>query len=82
MPHVLAVIPERYRSTRFPGKALAPLADRPMIEQVWTRARRATRVDRLIVATDDDRIREVAEGFGADVSMTSADHASGTDRVA
>jgi 3-deoxy-manno-octulosonate cytidylyltransferase (CMP-KDO synthetase) len=53
-----------------------------MIEQVWLRARAAQRIDRLIVATDDDRIRDAARSFGAEVMLTSADHASGTDRVA
>ena len=82
MPSVLAVIPARYNSTRFPGKALAPLGGRTLLEQVWDRARRAGRIDRLVIATDDRRIAEAADGFGAEVRMTSADHPSGTDRVA
>jgi len=82
MPPVLGVIPARYASTRFPGKALAPLGNRTMIEQVWFRARRAKGIDRLIIATDDERIREVASGFGAETMMTSSRHRSGTDRVA
>lgn len=79
---VLAVIPARYGSTRFPGKPLAPLWGKPMIRHVWERARSIPAVDAVIVATDDERIAAAARAFGADVMMTSADHASGTDRVA
>ncbi len=82
MSRVLGVIPARFTSTRFPGKPLAPLGNRSMIEQVWARARSASTLDRLIVATDDARIRVVAERFGAEVMMTSSEHVSGTDRVA
>ena len=82
MPLVLGVIPARFASTRFPGKALAPLADGTLLEQVWRRAVRAQRIDRIVVATDDARIRDAAIAFGADVAMTSAEHPSGTDRVA
>ncbi len=82
MSRVLGVIPARFTSTRFPGKPLAPLGNRSMIEQVWSRARSASALDRLIVATDDARIRVVAERFGAEVMMTSSEHVSGTDRVA
>jgi 3-deoxy-manno-octulosonate cytidylyltransferase (CMP-KDO synthetase) len=82
MARVLAVIPVRYASTRFPGKALAPLGDKTMVEEVWGRVRSARRIDRLIVATDDRRIADAADRFGAEWCMTSADHPSGTDRVA
>ena len=82
MPHVLGVIPARYASTRFPGKPLAPLGDRTLIEVVWRAARRSERIDRLIIATDDQRIVEEAARIGADSMMTSADHPTGTDRVA
>ncbi len=82
MSRVLGVIPARFTSTRFPGKPLAPLGNRSMIEQVWSRANSASALDRLIVATDDARIRVVAERFGAEVMMTASEHASGTDRVA
>lgn len=82
LPLVLAVIPARYQSTRFPGKALAPLGNKTLLEQVWQRTRRATKIDRLIVATDDARIESVAQDFGAEVMMTASDHPSGTDRVA
>jgi len=82
MSRVLGVIPARYASTRFPGKPLAPLADGTLLEQVWRRAAGAKRLDRVVIATDDRRIADAAEAFGADTMMTSADHQSGTDRVA
>ena len=74
-------IPARHASTRFPGKPLTPLRGRPMLEHVWRRAREAGAAQ-VVVATDDDRIAEAAAGFGAEVCMTRADHASGTDRLA
>lgn len=74
-------IPARYASTRFPGKPLAVIAGRPMLEYVWRRACEAG-ADQVVVATDDERIAAVADGFGATVCMTSAEHASGTDRLA
>ena len=79
---VLAVIPARYGAQRFPGKPLASLWGKPMLQHVWERARAARGIDRLVIATDDRRIAEAARGFGAEVAMTSPDHASGTDRVA
>ena len=79
---VLAVIPARWGSTRFPGKALADLAGRPMIEFVYRRTLRAHRVDRVLVATDDERIAGAVRAFGGEAYMTRADHQSGTDRVA
>jgi len=82
MSLVLGVIPARYASTRFPGKALASLENRTLIEHVWRRASQAKSVDRLIVATDDRRILEAAAGFGAEARMTAPGHPSGTDRVA
>jgi 3-deoxy-manno-octulosonate cytidylyltransferase (CMP-KDO synthetase) len=82
---VTAVIPARFGSTRFPGKPLALLAGKPLILHVAERAeeaRRAGVLDRVLVATDDDRIfRTVREG-GFEVRMTSPDHATGTDRIA
>jgi 3-deoxy-manno-octulosonate cytidylyltransferase (CMP-KDO synthetase) len=78
---VLAVIPARYGSTRFPGKPLAPLAGTPMIEHVVRRALEAECFDAVLVATDDDRIAHVAAGAGAKPVMTGACR-SGTDRVA
>jgi 3-deoxy-manno-octulosonate cytidylyltransferase (CMP-KDO synthetase) len=79
---VLAIIPARFDSTRFPGKALADIAGRPMIEHVYRRAASATCVHGTIVATDDLRIAQAVESFGGAAVMTRADHASGTDRIA
>jgi 3-deoxy-manno-octulosonate cytidylyltransferase (CMP-KDO synthetase) len=81
-PRILGVIPARYASSRFPGKALALLAGRPLIQHVYERAARARYVSRLVIATDDERIAAAARAFGAPVRMTRPDHASGTDRVA
>jgi len=75
------VIPARYGSTRLPGKALAPIAGKPMILWVYERASRS-RAAEVLIATDDARIAEAARGFGADVVMTAATHPSGTDRIA
>lgn len=74
-------IPARYASTRLPGKPLLPLAGKPMIRHVWERAL-ASGVGEVVIATDDVRVREAAEGFGAQVVMTSPEHASGSDRLA
>jgi 3-deoxy-manno-octulosonate cytidylyltransferase (CMP-KDO synthetase) len=79
---VLAVVPARYASTRFPGKPLAPIAGRPMIHHVVERVRKAKLVSRVVVATDDARIKSAVEAFGAEAILTRADHANGTDRVA
>ena len=76
------MLPARWGSTRFPGKALHPIAGRPLIQHVWERCLRARRLARVIVATDDMRIAEAAFAFGAEVALTSARHKSGTDRVA
>jgi 3-deoxy-manno-octulosonate cytidylyltransferase (CMP-KDO synthetase) len=77
-----AVIPARYASTRFPGKPLAVINGRPMIQYVYEAAARASLVTEVLVATDDERIFRAAEGFGARVFMTSPHHACGTDRIA
>lgn len=74
------VIPARYGSSRLPGKPLEPIAGKPMIQHVCERAAQS-RADRVVVATDDDRIRTVCQSFGAEVVMTSPNHASGTDRL-
>jgi len=74
------VIPARYASTRFPGKPLADIAGKPMIQHVYERAL-LSEAERVIVATDDQRIADVATGFGAEVCMTREDHPSGTDRL-
>ncbi len=79
---VLAILPARYGSTRFPGKPLTPIAGRPMIQHVWERTRIAKQVDAVVIATDDERIRKACESFGAEVEMTADDHPTGTDRLA
>ena len=79
---VLAVIPARFAATRFPGKPLAVLWGKPMLQHVWERARAARGLDELLIATDDERIAAAARGFGARVELTSSGCASGTDRVA
>ena len=79
---VVAVIPARYASSRFPGKPLVSLAGKPMIQWVYERARQAETVDEAVVATDHTGIRDAVEAFGGKAVMTSPDHASGTDRVA
>lgn len=80
-PNFRVVIPARYHSTRLPGKPLRDIAGRPMIEHTYSRARESG-AGQIIIATDDHRIRAVAESFGAEVCMTSDRHASGTDRLA
>lgn len=84
---VLIVIPARYASTRYPGKPLAELTGatgktRTLIERSWRAACDVDGVDRVVVATDDDRIKKAAEGFGAEVVMTSTECANGTERCA
>jgi 3-deoxy-manno-octulosonate cytidylyltransferase (CMP-KDO synthetase) len=79
---VLAVIPARLGSTRFPGKPLARLRGRPLVQHVWEAVRRAASVDRVVVATDAPAIAEAVRGFGAEALMTRADHPTGSDRVA
>jgi 3-deoxy-manno-octulosonate cytidylyltransferase (CMP-KDO synthetase) len=79
---VLAVIPARFGSTRLPGKILADIAGKPMIEHVYRRASAASLVHAVIVATDDERIAAAVRSFGGAALMTRADHVSGTDRIA
>ena len=79
---VVAIVPARYASTRLPGKALALIAGKPMIEHVYRRASGASRVDAVVVATDDQRIADAVTGFGGLAVMTSASHPTGTDRLA
>jgi len=79
---VVAVIPARYGATRLPGKPLATIAGKPMIYYVVERAKQAKRVTRVVVATDDDRIKKAVEEFGGEAIMTRRDHRNGTDRVA
>jgi 3-deoxy-manno-octulosonate cytidylyltransferase (CMP-KDO synthetase) len=75
------VIPSRYASTRLPGKALLPIAGKPMVQWVYERAC-AAGAREVIIATDDERIARAAQAFGAEAMMTAAAHASGTDRIA
>jgi 3-deoxy-manno-octulosonate cytidylyltransferase (CMP-KDO synthetase) len=82
MLNVLGVIPARWASSRFPGKPLALLLGKPMLQWVWEAARRAGSLDALVVATDDERVAQAARAFGAEVEWTRADHPSGTDRLA
>jgi 3-deoxy-manno-octulosonate cytidylyltransferase (CMP-KDO synthetase) len=82
MSKAVGIIPARWGSTRFPGKALHEIAGKPLLRHVWERCRRAKKLDRLIIATDDFRIGQAAFDWGAEVAMTSAKHASGTDRIA
>ena len=82
MKPATGIIPARYRSTRFPGKALAFILGKPLIQRVYEGAKRARLLDQVIIATDDERIFQVARKFGAQVVMTSALHRSGTERVA
>jgi 3-deoxy-manno-octulosonate cytidylyltransferase (CMP-KDO synthetase) len=80
--NIVVVIPARYGSTRLPGKPLVSLAGKPMIQRVYERARMAERADRVIVATDDERIVKAVESFGGEARMTRPDHRTGTERVA
>lgn len=76
------IIPARWASTRFPGKPLAEIAGKTMIEHVWRKASAAEGIDAVFVATDDDRIAEAVRAFGGAVIMTRDDHESGSDRLA
>ena len=80
--NIAVVIPARWGSTRFPGKALADIAGKPLLLRVVEQARKARQVDAVIVATDDQRIADAAAGWGVEVAMTREDHPSGTDRIA
>lgn len=82
MSKIAVIIPARWGSTRFPGKALALVAGKPLVLRVIEQARRARQIDRVIVATDDRRIFEAVESFGCEARMTSSKHVSGTDRIA
>ena len=82
MTRVLIVIPARYASTRFPGKPLADLWGKPLIQHVYERACRVSLASRVVVATDDERIAAAVRAIGGETAMTRGDHPSGTDRVA
>ncbi|MGN2429604.1 3-deoxy-manno-octulosonate cytidylyltransferase [Pseudomonas syringae] len=75
------VIPARYGSSRFPGKPLKIIAGKPMVQLVWEQARKSS-AERVVIATDDARIVEACQAFGAEVLLTRDDHNSGTDRLA
>src|SRR5258708_18084206 len=79
---VVIVIPARYGSTRLPGKPLVNLAGKSMIQRVFEQATKAKTAGRVIVATDDERIIKVVEGFGGEARMTRPDHRTGTERIA
>ncbi len=76
----IVIIPARYASTRLPGKPLKDIAGKPMVQHVYEQAKKSAARE-VIIATDDERIKQVAEAFGARVCMTAADHESGTDRL-
>lgn len=79
---VVAIIPARYGSTRLPGKPLADIGGKPMIQHVYESTTKAPGLDRVLVATDDRRIEQAVKKFGGEVVMTSSKHSSGTDRLA
>jgi 3-deoxy-manno-octulosonate cytidylyltransferase (CMP-KDO synthetase) len=79
---VAAIIPARFASTRFPGKPLVDLGGKPMIQRTYERVKAVKGFDRIVIATDDQRIFDAAMGFGAEVMMTSSEHLTGTDRCA
>lgn len=81
-PYLLGVLPSRWASSRFPGKPLHEIAGKPLIRHVWERCLRCSRLDELIVATDDERIADAVRGFGGRAVMTAVAHPSGTDRIA
>jgi 3-deoxy-manno-octulosonate cytidylyltransferase (CMP-KDO synthetase) len=78
----IGVIPARFHSKRLPFKLLKPLLGKPLIQWTWENAKRTHSLDSVIIACDDAEIKRVAEGFGAQVVLTSRDHTSGTDRIA
>jgi 3-deoxy-manno-octulosonate cytidylyltransferase (CMP-KDO synthetase) len=79
---IVAIIPARFGSTRLPGKPLSEIHGKPMVQHIYERIRHARSVGRVLVATDDERIAAVVRGFGGEAVMTSATHATGTDRLA
>lgn len=81
-PIVIGVIPARWGSTRFPGKSLAPIAGKPLVQWVLERTRQAKRLSTVLVATDDQRIFDAVAKMGGEAVMTRSDHPSGTDRIA
>ncbi|MBA2435282.1 MAG: 3-deoxy-manno-octulosonate cytidylyltransferase [Verrucomicrobiota bacterium] len=82
MTRTVGIIPARWGSTRFPGKPLHEIAGKPLLQHVWEQTRRAKALHSVIIATDDMRIAKAAFAWGAEISLTSSKHASGTDRIA
>ncbi|MCA9409321.1 MAG: 3-deoxy-manno-octulosonate cytidylyltransferase [Candidatus Omnitrophica bacterium] len=82
MKKILGVIPARWASTRFPGKVLALIAGKPMIQHVWEQAKQSTKLTDVIIAADDEQVLQAAKKFGAQAVLTDVNHASGTDRIA
>ncbi len=82
MNRTVIIIPARWGSTRFPGKPLAEICGKPLVQQTWERCVASGRAGRVIIATDDERIREAAVRFGAEAVMTSPTHPTGSDRLA
>jgi len=80
--HIVGILPARWGSSRFPGKPVHLLAGKPLIQHVWERCQACTRLDEILVATDDERIRDAVLAFGGNVAMTSTGHPTGTDRIA
>ena len=78
----VGVIPARYAASRFPGKPLARIAGKPLVQRVWEGTCTAKRLGRVLIATDDERIAAACRGFGAEVALTDARHPTGTDRIA
>src|ERR1043166_7647840 len=78
----IAIIPARFDSTRFPGKPLAEIEGKPLIEHVYRRVEQASLISKIVVATDDRRIADAVERFGGTAVMTRKDHPSGPDRLA
>ena len=79
---IAGIIPARWNSTRFPGKPLALIAGKPLVQHVWEQCQKTSELDRIVIATDDGRIVDAARNFGAEVVLTRADHPTGTDRLA
>lgn len=80
--HILGVLPARWGSSRFPGKPLHLIAGKPLIQHVWERCQSCDKLDKILVATDDQRIFDAVIGFGGEAVMTSSEHPTGTDRIA
>lgn len=80
--YIVGLIPSRWGSSRFPGKPLHMIAGKPLVQHVWERVSRCSKLDDIAIATDDQRIYDAAVAFGAKAIMTSPDHPSGSDRLA